>query len=39
VQIARQSGLLDEASYAGLRHGAADGISPDPNDVPEGDTP
>jgi LuxR family maltose regulon positive regulatory protein len=36
VQIARQSGLLDEASYAGLRHGSLSGISPDPSDVPEG---
>lgn len=39
VQIARQSGLLDEASYAGLRHSTINGISPDLSDVPEGDSP
>jgi LuxR family transcriptional regulator, maltose regulon positive regulatory protein len=39
VQIARESGLLDEASYVGIRHGAAHAISPDPSDVPECDAP
>ena len=37
VQIARRSGLLDEASFGAVRHGTVDGISPDPNDVPGGD--
>jgi LuxR family transcriptional regulator, maltose regulon positive regulatory protein len=39
VQVARQSGLLDEASYAVIRHGAVEGISSDPNDVPQCDAP
>jgi LuxR family transcriptional regulator, maltose regulon positive regulatory protein len=37
VQIARRSGLLDEASYAGIRHSTPYAISPDPSDVPECD--